>query len=407
MIGLWLLQPETLGLIAEGRRRCTDTAAALAWERAETDALARETARVEGRSAPGSAPGGKVEARDGQLPRGLSVAGATAEIRIEGTLTKRPDFFAAWFGGGNTTYAAIRNALSVAATDPAIKDIVLSIDSPGGSVDGLFETLDALAAVRASGKGLRVRAERATSAAYGLAAAAGKIEASDRAATFGSIGTAISYQLDADVVTLTNTDSPDKRPDLTTPEGKAVVVKYLDQVNDEFVRAIAAGRGVDKKTVTESYGRGAVFTAPLAKELGVIDRIQSQPLRAVSKRGKTMSGTEETTDARAAAASTADAEKRGEERERDRVKAHLKMGETCGDMSIAIEAIRSGAPMTLELQASYMSAGMNRGDAAKRQGETNAAAKTVSGEGESPANATDLGDAVVAQMKRERGFVRG
>lgn len=405
---LWLLQSETLGLLAEARRRCADPAAALAWERAEAAELARETALVEGRGAPGPVgAGGKLEARDGQLPRGLTIAGSTADIRIEGVLTKKPDFFAAWFGGGNTTYTAIRNALSVAATDPAVKNIVLSVDSPGGSVDGLFETLDAVAAVRASGKGLRVRAEYATSAAYGIAAAAGKIEAVGRGATFGSIGVAASYLVDPEVVTLTNTDSPDKRPDLTTPEGKAVVVKYLDQVSAEFARAIAAGRGVTTKTVTEGYGRGAVLTAPHAKELGMIDAIQSTPLRAVSKRGKTMSGTDEQTDARAAAASAADAEQRGEARERDRVCAHLKMGEACGDMAIALEAIRKGSPMTQELQASYMAAGMNRSDRSKRQTETTAAVAVVAGEGESPANATDLGDAIVAQMKRERGFVHG
>ncbi len=46
--------------------------------------------------------------------------------------------------------------------------------------------------------------------------------------------------------------------------------------------------------------------------------------------------------------------------ERDRVLAHLTLGESSGDMTIALEAIRSGAGMTAELTARYMSACLNR-----------------------------------------------
>jgi ClpP class serine protease len=379
-------------LIAEGRRNAGAHAEkATAWE---IDALSREQRES-----------AAVEARDGQtLPRGLTIAGATAEIRVDGTLTKRPDFFAMFFGGGNTTYTGIRNALAVAATDPAVKTIVLGIDSPGGSVDGLFETLDAIAAVRASGKTIRVRAENAQSAAYGIAAVAGPIEAVSRAATFGSIGTAVSFFVDPDVVTLTNSDSPNKRPDVTTDAGKAGVVEYLDQINDEFVRAIAKGRDVEASAVTRDYGRGSSFTAPNAKRLGMIDTIHTTPLRAVNSKGNTMAvrnGKDDDSPDETAASSRPSAAalvEQGVTQERDRVLAHLTLGESCGDMSIALAAIRSGAAMTLELNARYMAAGMNRSDRGKRQTETTAVEGVVAGAGASPAD-TDLGDAVVARIK--------
>jgi ClpP class serine protease len=339
----------------------------------------------------------------------MTIAGSVAEIRVEGVLTKRPDFWSMLLGGGNTTYSSIRNALAIAATDPTVKSVVLAIDSPGGSVDGLFETLDAIAAMRATGaKPIRVRADFATSAAYGIAAAAGAIEATSRAATFGSIGTAVSYYVDPDVVTLTNTDSPDKRPDVTTAEGKAVVVKYLDQVNAEFVRAIAAGRGVEASAVTETYGRGALVTAPSAQRLGMIDKI-STPLRAVSNKGRAMAGNnDDSGETRASTESSQAAVERGVTQERDRVLAHLRLGESCGDMSIALEAIRSGAGLTLELNARYMSAGMNRADRGTRQAEANDAQRVVSGAGESPAAESDLGDLVVANLTGStRSFIRG
>jgi ClpP class serine protease len=379
----WLLEPSALQALLHARRFATPEA------RTQWDA----------RQAAESLRGGS----DGGLPRNMTVAGSTAEIRIEGILTKRPDFFAAFFGGGNTTYTSIRAALSIAESNPQIREVVLFVDSPGGSADGLFETLDAIAAFRAgSGKKIRVRAENAQSAAYGIAAAGGNIEASGRGATFGSIGTAIAYFMDEHVIELTNTDSPDKRPDLTTAEGKAVVVKYLDQLNFELVRSIAQGRGVDSKTVSEDYGRGASMTAVAAKSLGLIDKISTTAPRAVPSKGKTMS--EEQTDNRAAI----DAAKlEGVEQERDRVRAHLAMGEGCGDLSIALEAIRSGASMTQEINARYLSAGMNRSDRSRRQTESNTAEAALKGvDAATTAPVADLGDQVVTVLENKKSHVR-
>jgi ClpP class serine protease len=351
----------------------------------------------------------RIESREGQLPRNLLVAGSTAEIRVEGILTKRPDIFALFFGGGNTTYSDIRASLAVAETDPGVKDVVLHIDSPGGAADGLIDTLDQIAAFRAnSGKKIRVRAESAQSAAYGIAAAAGNIEAVGRGATFGSIGTATAYYLSDSLIELTNTDSPDKRPDLSTVEGKAVVVKFLDQLNDEFIRCIAQGRGVSTKDVSNNYGRGASMTAVHAKAAGLIDKIATSTPRAVTRnKEKTMA--EEFSEDRGADRRDIDAAvQRGIDQERDRVLAHLTMGEACGDVSIALDAIKSGAGMTLELNARYLSAGMNRSDRAKRQTESNAAEAVLSGvDSAKPVGAADLGDQVVALLKGTgRSFIR-
>jgi ClpP class serine protease len=384
----WLLEPSTFQSMAAARRDAAHALSARADEHMQ-----------------------RLESRDGRLPPNMLVAGSTAEIRVEGVLTKRPDIFALFFGGGNTTYSDIRAALAVATTDPSVKDVVLHIDSPGGSVDGLFDTLDAIAAFRAnSGKKIRVRAENAQSAAYGIAAVAGNIEAVGRGATFGSIGTAASFFVFDSEITLTNTDSPDKRPDVRTDEGKAVIVKFLDQLNQEFVSSIAQGRGVATSVVTETFGRGASMTAPHAKAAGLIDKIITTAPRAVpSSKGKAMS--EEHSDSRAADRRDIDAAaQRGVDQERDRVLAHLTMGESCGDLSIALDAIRSGAGMTLELNARYLSAGMNRADRQKRQAESNQAEAALSGVEQTPtAGGLDLGDQVVAMLKgnAERSFVRG
>jgi ClpP class serine protease len=386
---LWLLEPDTLRRLQDAQQRFNDPAAVLRWE-AEQSAGA--------------------ESRDG-LPQGLAVSSGIATISVDGVLTKRPDFWAKFFGGSNTTYSSIRNGLAFAANSPDISEIVFSIDSPGGSSEGLIELLDAIAHTRQyGGKKMRVRADNAQSAAYGIAAAVGNIEAAGRGATFGSIGTAVSMWVSDNVVTLTNTDSPDKRPDPRTPEGKAVVVKYLDQINHEFVSAIAQGRGVALAQVSDGYGRGASMTATEARRLGLIDSIATTAPRAVpsSKGTQSMADRDQETESRAALDA---AVQRGVTQERDRVLGHLTLGESSGDMSIALEAIRSGAGMTVELTARYLSASMNRQDRSARQAESNTAEAKLAGvAAASPQESSDLGDLVVAVLKQqggEKSFVRG
>jgi ClpP class serine protease len=395
---LWLLEPSTLARLHEAQQTFRDTEAVVRWQ---TEQAAAESA------AAGS---------DG-LPKGLSMHNGTATIRVEGVLTKRPDFWAQFFGGSNTTYSSIANALRFAASSADVSEIVFSIDSPGGNAEGLIELLEMIGTTRQqSGKKMRVLADQAQSAAYGIAAAVGPITARHRGAPFGSVGTATSYYLDPRVVDLTNTDSPDKRPNLATDEGKAVVVRYLDQINHEFASAIAGGRGVPLERVTKGYGRGASMTAAEALRLGLIDNIQTTPPRAVpNNQGKAMAERNPEETERAARAA---AVQEGVTQERDRILGHLTMGEACGDMSIALAAIRSGETMTATLSAQYMAAGMRRAAQGQRQAESNTAetqlanvgAGTPAAAGASPVTATgDLGDQVVAvlQGKADKGFVRG
>lgn len=210
--------------------------------------------------------------REGSLP--LTVAGDVAQIDVVGVLTERPDFFAAFFGGGNTSYQSIRQALAAADADPAVREIQLQVSSPGGQVSGLFETLAALQGTR---KPIRSRASLAASAAFALVAVAGPIEAVTPASAFGSIGVATSIYVDAGVVDIASTEAPKKRPDVTTPEGVAAVRAELDQIHELFANAIAKGRGTTSAAVNADFGRGGVLLAKQAKAAGMIDSIASQP----------------------------------------------------------------------------------------------------------------------------------
>jgi len=292
----------------------------------------------------------------------MTMAGSTAEIDISGVLTDRPSFMAMLFGGGNTTYPEIRAALAEADSNPDVGDIVLSVDTgPGGTIAGLFDTV---AAIKATVKPVTARVDNlAASATFALVSQADTITASNRATSFGSIGVVVDAFVDPDVISITSTEAPDKRPDITTEEGRAVVRRRLDGIHELFVEAIAEGRGTTSKNVNANFGRGDVLLAEDALSRGMIDSIKSAVNSTVRVSGgsnpesKIMDKMKLQAEHPELFAAVVEV---GVSQERDRVGAHLTMGEASGDMKTAIGAINDGSDMTATLQAAYLAAGMNR-----------------------------------------------
>lgn len=361
-------------------------------------------------------------------PRNLRVAGQTAQIDVDGVLTEKPDCFALLFGGGNTTYASIREALAAADADPNVESIVLNVSSPGGHVTGLFETL---AALQSTKKPISSIASLAASAAYAIVAVAGPVRPTTPASQFGSIGVAASIGLDEDVIDIASTEAPNKRPDVTTDEGRAVVIEELDAIHAIFADAIASGRSastgkeISVEQVNSDFGRGSVLLAGEAKKRGMIDALPPQQSRARKpsqaaaaefdsettadsgdpEKETSMSLTKEqlkTQHPELFAAVAADAVAL----ERDRVGAHLTAGEASGDMKTAIAAVRNGDAMTQTLMSQYMMAGLNRNDRATRQQETDTAGKAADGAQTVAAGsehvAGDLGDQVWAAFSGKK-----
>ena len=107
----------------------------------------------------------------------VQTAGGTAAIEISGVLTKSPNLFAMLFGGGNTSYPELIEALAQAQADPSVESIELHIDSPGGHVDGLYAAMEA---VKGTPKPTTAVVDKATSAAYMLASQADRIIARNK-----------------------------------------------------------------------------------------------------------------------------------------------------------------------------------------------------------------------------------
>lgn len=227
-------------------------------------------------------------AEERESPNILSIAGETARIEINGTLSNRPSIIGRLFGFGATSYRDIQAAIETIAGDERVKTVRLLIDSPGGGLTGLDEVWIAL---RELGKTKMIVAENRglmASAAYWIASAAHKIVATSPAAETGSIGiyalfidwTEADKKMGIKEIRIVSKNAPEKNPDLATPAGLKSFQTRLDAIERVFIDRIAAGRGISVDTVARDFGRGGVLIAedpdssqPSALSVGMIDAV--------------------------------------------------------------------------------------------------------------------------------------
>lgn len=344
----------------------------------------------------------------------LSIAGNKAEIHIEGVLTNVPNFFAQFFGGGNVTYGEIVAALAEAESTTAVDNIVLRIDSSGGTLDGLFEAIKAIQDTTKPIKALV--SNTAASAAFALASHADEIVAENLMARFGSIGVVTEIAMRDDEVRIASSKAPLKVPDVTTAKGVEDVRKQLDAIHDVFVSMVADGRGVTDDKVNSDFGQGALLVASDALSRGMIDSISEDSLGKTTNEGTNAQSTLGEPGERVMNLNElrtehptliAEAIEIGRLAEVDRVSAHMKMGIAYGAMDIAAKAITEGAPFSAALQADYMSAGRNADvldDSAADDAAT--AAATDAATTATDTNAADAqAEAVLAKVQSNLGVV--
>lgn len=210
----------------------------------------------------------------------LKILDGVAHIPVTGTLTPSADPCGAFMGMAETEYGFIQAAIIQAEDNPAVLEIALDVDSPGGYISGLDETAQLLGAV--TKRTTAYVGGLAASAAYWLASQADRIVALSPASEIGSIGVALEEYDDDQALAdagimhrvYTSTDAPDKRPDTKTDEGQAKIVAELDALHGVFVRRVAEGRNVSLDKVKNDFGRGGVLIAESAMRVGMIDEVR-------------------------------------------------------------------------------------------------------------------------------------
>lgn len=216
-------------------------------------------------------------------PMGYSVTDGVAVLPINGVISKRMNMFAQISGG--TSSELVANDLKAAMNDPAVKAIILQIDSPGGTVDGT-ETLGNLVRQANAVKPVVAFADgMMASAAYWIGSAASAIYISDSVAQIGSIGVVATHQdisaaeAARGVKTTEITAGKFKRAasqfGALTETGKQTIQDQVDTIYSVFVQAVATNRGVSVDTVLENMADGRVFIGRQAIDAGLVDGVST------------------------------------------------------------------------------------------------------------------------------------
>lgn len=204
----------------------------------------------------------------------LEMRDGIAVLPVVGPLFRYANLFTQVSGA--SSYELLAKDFTQAVENPDVKAIVLNIDSPGGEVNGCAEFADMIHEARGVKPIVAYASGDAASGAYWIAAATDEIVVSKTSA-LGSIGVVGVYRGNKgeDAVEVVSSQSPYKRLDPDTDDGRARLQKRIDAMADVFVDAVAKYRGVASSHVQNHYGSGDVFIGDAAVKQGLADRIGS------------------------------------------------------------------------------------------------------------------------------------
>lgn len=201
-----------------------------------------------------------------------------AVLPYHGVSAPRMNMFMRISGGVSTQLVA--KWFTEALNDPAVKAIILDVDSPGGSAIGNEELSDLIYSARGKKPTKSVVTGMGASAAYYGPSACDEIIASP-SSTIGSIGTLAIFtdttQADADEgIKVTAIHAGKFKADGhigLDPQTRETLQERVDDYYAQFIAAVARNRGVDIQTIERDYGQGKAFIASKALQRGMIDRI--------------------------------------------------------------------------------------------------------------------------------------
>ena len=256
----WALEPATLALMAELMRMRSD-GIVLSSEEITT----------------------RVEAAQNGDRLGPQASGGVAVIPVYGVISQRVSILSDFSGG--TSLDQLRGDLNAALQDPEVNAIILDVDSPGGSVDGLPEMAAELRAARGGTKPIVAVANTlAASAAYWLASQVDELVVTP-SGQVGSIGVLavheeFSRQNDAQGVTVTLFSSDPRKVEGNeweplTEEARATIQSQIDAFYAMFTKDVARGRNVTAGKVAADFGGGRVLLASEALKAGMVDRVDT------------------------------------------------------------------------------------------------------------------------------------
>jgi protease-4 len=205
------------------------------------------------------------------------VQNKVAVISLSGPIQSESSSFL--FGGSVITPESVQGELNKAKSDPAVKAIVLQINSPGGSVAASQEIVNMLDEVKVPI--VVSMSDLAASGGYYISAGADKIVALPGTLT-GSIGVIsempnLKGLFDKLGINM-QVFKAGKHKDMyagfreLTPEEQTIMQDMTDQLYNQFIQVVAKGRKLSEDKVRE-LATGQLYTGIQAKELGLVDEL--------------------------------------------------------------------------------------------------------------------------------------
>ena len=215
----------------------------------------------------------------------VTIPDRVAVINIEGTIVCGADSKENLFQQANgITSGTIMKQIREAAADDSVKALVLRIDSGGGSATAAEEVGRELLRFKEQTKKpiVATMGNTGASAAYWIAACASdKIYANATTLT-GSIGVYMPYMNTEELfkkigITSDKIKSGPYKDILTndrpmTPEEKVILQNIVDEIYDQFVYTVSAGRRMETSKVRE-IADGRIYTGRQAKNIGLVDEL--------------------------------------------------------------------------------------------------------------------------------------
>ena len=215
----------------------------------------------------------------------VTIPDRVAVINIEGTIVCGADSKENLFQQANgITSGTIMKQIREAAADDSVKALVLRIDSGGGSATAAEEVGRELLRFKEQTKKpiVATMGNTGASAAYWIAACASdKIYANATTLT-GSIGVYMPYMNTEELfkkigITSDKIKSGPYKDILTndrpmTPEEKEILQNIVDEIYDQFVYTVSAGRRMETSKV-RAIADGRIYTGRQAKNIGLVDAL--------------------------------------------------------------------------------------------------------------------------------------
>jgi capsid assembly protease len=209
-----------------------------------------------------------------------TVRDGVAIIDIAGPLFKRANLMTTWCGA--TAYETVRRDLQAAMDNTSVHAILLNIHSPGGEAAGVAELASAIHSMKGTKRIVSYGGDQVASAALWLAVATDEFFVGPTALA-GSMGVVSSFRdtSAADkargvrTYEFVSAQSPYKRLDLNTQDGRDRVQMRVDAMAEVFVESVAKYRGVSVEHALEHFGKGDVMIGKLAVEAGLADGVST------------------------------------------------------------------------------------------------------------------------------------